>query len=724
MNRWLKNILQTIIALMALLWAITGDKGDSGQQAIARGWDFISGNISVVLAGYPISDLIWFFVFQIGGWVGILVALGLFALFFVINLIMFEDFFNLPIGSLSLLLFGFCAYISPGPFPFLFICLILFMKVHESNNLCFVFYFYIFWILSAPFGWFVLFLFLINGGFICNEKRILIWLVLFGVVWDCFRIFPFFNFFDCFTDCFSVWGLGLAGILGIRVLFFRICPNKNTFHFLLTSASNIVVLIIMVSIFGSNLLANQINGFFPQIGQLRSFAELSQAKGDLVSLPLATHSQWVWVGCRVTAGLRHCLLISKPDGVKPGTLLIGDSDPRKSAANLVLECRRNTNLIPQIFSGTLCLLDETKPTTTSRNLSGLGVWRSAEAVMAFAWFEALQNRPYGVIEDSTFALGRARSWAQMAINQNSRDGLAWAITGELILAQNFLGAGKSLVTPMEIDFWLAEAAFCFRRSLDLAPLDRKTSRVFAGLLRQKGALDLAETITESINKETNLQEQSGEGFFLEQGTARIMDLKHLLEYRFPGEIDRSLDRIRYAVTLGLKGQALGELGRGGEERFGIDGAKLRLDLLLQAGFADLALELANLHANRGVDLGLMEWMRPGGGGGLGATWKLPTIPWIQCVSRLSIQPFKGKTNAFDSLRKSLSEDQSRIQNRVLKDLPLILAKNVLQLPGSPLALRIEVGMEYSSRENLLQLGESIGEEIKVLDRLERESTGQ
>lgn len=722
MNRWIRNFLLTTTAFLAIALSIFGDKGLSGQQSIARGWDLVSGEIGVSLEGFPGSDLIWFFVFQIGGWVGVLSLLGAFALAFVMVAIIGEEKAGLPLGSLSLLIFVFGKWFIPGSIPFLFFLVSFSPRILRTNNWMLIFGYQVFWILATPmsclFGigcW-------IFGAKFARKNQLLLVMGLLGLIWDFWRIGPVFQGGGYLSEYPSNWSLGLGGALLARVLFARFNPAKTVLTQIISGAGVVGVWILIGGLFGSNLVAYQISRLFPQVEHLRAYSELYRARQDLVSLPINTHSQWVRDWCRVTAGLRHCEITSKsPGNTIHQFFLIGDPDPRKSAATLVSECGQNSHLTPRVFSGPLCLLEESKLKATPGKFQGLGVWRSAESVMAFAWFEVVQNRPKELKENIANGLKLAWTWAEMAMRQNPRDALAWGITGELILAKHFLNPGNSPLAPMEQEAWMAQAAFCFRKSLDLNPFDRKIRRVFSAVLRQEGALDLAESIMESATTEGIIHEPSRESFFLEQGPAKVMDLKHLLEFRFPGEIDRSLDRIRHAVALGLKGQALGELDRGGAERFGVEGARIRLKLLLEAGFAEVTWELANLQANQSLDLGLMEWKRPGGGNGLGATWKLPTIAWVQCVSNLAMHPHGGSPGGFDSLRKILKEDLFRVQGRLLNELPLVLAKNILVLPGNPLALRIEGAMEYSSRENLAQLGMAISEELMALDRLERAS---
>lgn len=722
MKFWLKNFLTMIIALLAVFCLITGDKGGLGQQSIARGWDLSSGEITVALGGYPLSDFIWFFIYQISGWVGVLGLLGALGILCVIMARYYEDKAGLPFGSLMLLIFIFGNLFLPGPLPFLVLFIFLHQLVLKTNNLKSICFYQVLWIFCAPFSW-ISCAYLICARLNANRK-LFISLFFIGLIFDFFRIsslIEFSQYFICFSSKLS-FALFLIFLL---IFIFVYKKNRNLFFdYFISMYSGILSVFIIFCFFGYCLFNSRIYGLFPQEEQLRAFSEVFRARNDLISIPIYTDSKWVLDGCRITAGLRHCLNAS---GTKErldakGVFLIGDPDPRRSASMLVAECARNPNLAPQVFSGSLCLLAQSGQNARRSNFQGSGVRRSAEAVMAFAWFESAQNRPNKVKDDNFSGLSVALKWAEMAMRANPNDGLAWGITGELILAKHFLNPETHSLSPMEQEAWLCQAAFCFRRALDLDPFDKKTSRVFAELLREAGAFDLAETILDSGRSDLINQDDPDESFFLDKGPARVMDLKHLLEYRFPGEADRSLERIRNALALGLKGQALVELDRGGAERFGLEGARIRLKLLLETGFADSAMEMANLYVKQGMDLGLSEWRRPGGVG-LGATWKLPTIPWVQGVSNLAMNPFGGNAGCFDELKNILKMDQNKVGGRITKDLPLIVAKNVLVLPGNPLALRIECAMEYSNRESLFQLGMAIAEELRILDRLESELGG-
>lgn len=718
MNQWAKSAVQILITLGAMAWVVTGNQGQIGQLAIARGWSLLSGDFGL-LHGYPLSDLLWAVIFLLGGWLGILGFLGLTVMAFVLWLVAKEKKRSLPLGTLALGFFVFIGWMVPGPFPLLLILLMLVPWVVQSGRGGLLWVAQVVWLLSAPMGWAL--------GWVWWRQRMTYpkeWLAglgfcLFGLGWDYGRIF--YQGFDQVAWHGAIsWKLGLLLILMIRCfLVTEALPNQKRWN-LLPWGAGVVAFLLWGGQAGEKILAVQNSGSFPQFAEMRALTELFKARPDLAFSPLATRSVWVWEYCRITPGLRHCELVDaketpSAEGRQP-MVLVGEANPR-TAASAFLEGKKHwPTHKPVLFSGSVCLLSPAKTLGSKNEVQGLGVHRSAESVMAFAWFEGDQSRPSSSKVEASLALPWAWKWAEMALRENPRDGLAWGITGELILARNFLGPSRTTPTPMEIEAWLAQAAFCFRQSLDLNPHDGKIARVYAEILRRVGALDLAQALPQfstTDGKSANIKEQT----FLASGSTQVMDLKHLLEFRHPGDSDRSLARVKEAISLGLKGQALGELNRGAPERFGSDGAKLRMQLLIQCGFPDVALELVSSLEAKNSNFGLLEWPRPQGIG-FGANWKMPVLGWVKAVAKLALFPHGAAEPPFESLMGILTQDLSQIQNQLLQGLPFAVAKLAMTLPQTPWAGRMESQKEWATVEDFASLVTILREEIAVMKRLQ------
>ena len=83
MNQLAKRAVQCLMTLGAIAWVVTGNHGQMGQIAVARGWSLLSGDLGP-LQGFPLSDLLWAVVFLVGGWQGVLGFLGLLVMAFFI----------------------------------------------------------------------------------------------------------------------------------------------------------------------------------------------------------------------------------------------------------------------------------------------------------------------------------------------------------------------------------------------------------------------------------------------------------------------------------------------------------------------------------------------------------------------------------------------------------------------------------------------------------------
>ena len=722
MNQLAKRAVQCLITLAAIAWVVTGNHGQMGQIAVARGWSLLSGDLGP-LQGFPLSDLLWAVVFLVGGWQGVLGFLGLLVMAFFIWVFALEEKRRLPLGTLALGFFVMIGFVVPGPFPLLLALLMLLPSVVQSGRLRLLLIAQAVWILSSPLSWALGWLWWRQRKINPKEGLAGIGLCLMGMGWDFWRLSQ--QRLDYVSSLGSYyWMLGLVLILMIRCFLVTKAFQSQTEGQgqgqgkFLPFGAGVVAFLMWGGLVGEKILAVQNSGFVPQFAEIQAFSELFKARPDLAFSPITTRSVWVWDYCRITAGLRHCALATGNPSEEGGQqfVLVGEANPRKAASAYLEEKKYWPTHKPLVFSGTVCLLGPAKNLGPNRGVQGLGVHRSAESVMAFAWFEGDQNGPPASKEEGNQSLQWAWKWAEMAVRENPKDGLAWGITGELILARSFLGTSMAPPTPMEIEAWLAQAAFCFRQSLDLNPLDGKIARVYGEVLKRVGALDLAQTLPQ-FSKNEGKSPRMKEETFLDSGPTHVMDLKYLLEFRYPGDSDRSLARVKEAMSLGLKGQALGELNRGAPERFGREGAKLRMQLLLQCGFADVARELAATHEAKNLNLGLLEWPRTQGIG-FGANWKMPVLGWIQGVANLALFPHGGAGPRFESLIGILSKDLSQIQIQMVQGIPFAVAKMAMPIPQTPWAGRIESLKEWATLEDYASLGAVLREEIAVMKRLE------
>ncbi len=715
MHQWAKWAFPILITAVAIAWVVTGNQGQGGLIPVARGWNLLSGDHSQ-LQGYPMSDFLWAMVFLVGGWAGILVFLGVLVMAFIPWGFVVDEKRSLPWGTFALGFFVLIGFVVPGPGPILLGLVMLIPRLVQSGRVHFLWITQVVWILSAPFGWAL-------GGLWWQQRKQYpkswiagMGLCLVGLVWDTWR-FIHQSLDQMNGEGSFSWQLGLLLVMVLRCIWLTKAIQPQRQKRVLPWGAGLVAFALWVGLAGDKTVAVQNSGYFPQAAEIQAFAELFKARPELAFSPIITRSKWVWEKCQVTAGMRHCQLsgaIGPPLEGQP-FVLVGDSKPRKAASAYLEEKKHWPTHRPLVFSGTVCLLGPSRNQGPNRRVQGLGVNKSAESVMAFAWFEGEQTEPSSHAEAS-LALQWAWKWAELALRENTRDGLAWGITGELILARNFLGANKTAPTPMEIEAWLAQAAYCFRKSLDLNPLDGKIAGVYAGVLRQVGALDLAQALPQ-FSKAGGTLAQGREATFLASGPTQVMDLKHMLEFRYPGDSDRSLARVKEAIALGLKGQALGELNRGRPERFGTEGAKLRMQLLIQCGFPEVALEVAGNHETMHRIFGLFEWPRTQGKG-LGDHWKLPVLGWIKGMANLALFPHERTVNMFDSLIGDLSSDLAQIQLQMVQGVPFAVAKMALPIPQTPWAGRIESLKEWSNLESFAGLGSVLREEITALKRLQ------
>ena len=214
MNQLAKRAVQCLITLAAIAWVVTGNHGQMGQIAVARGWSLLSGNLGP-LQGFPLSDLLWAVVFLVGGWQGVLGFLGLLVMAFFIWVFALEEKRRLPLGTLALGFFVMIGFVVPGPFPLLLALLMLLPSVVQSGRLRLLLIAQAVWILSSPLSWALGWLWWRQRKINPKEGLAGIGLCLMGMGWDFWRLSQ--QRLDYVSSLGSYyWMLGLVLILMIR----------------------------------------------------------------------------------------------------------------------------------------------------------------------------------------------------------------------------------------------------------------------------------------------------------------------------------------------------------------------------------------------------------------------------------------------------------------------------------------------------------------------------